>query len=123
MRVLIGLGIEGRGERLCEPRDQGRHAVAEAPSHAGRQPMRARLLRAAEIVEIDPVARRRAFRQHLVEIGERRRHAAGTVLAHDEDVEAETGNVEAEIQRFAGTGVAVEIEDLDSACGLHREAG
>jgi len=115
---LVGLGLERGGERRTQARNALGDAVVKAPAHARRQAVRRGVGRMVEIVEIDPVARRRPLGQGLVEIGERRRHAAGAVLAHHEDVEAEAGHRQAEIERLARAAVAFEVEDL-GARGRH----
>ncbi len=120
---LIGFRAEGRAERVAQLGDHRRDAVAQAPPHAGGQAMRRRVPGMAEIVEIDPVIGRWPLGERFVEIAQRRRHPPGAILADHEDVEADAGNREAEIERFAGAGMAVEVEHVDIAGRRKGKAG
>ena len=102
---LKALAGEHLLQGFADARDQRRHRIAEPASLSGRQAVGAWPVPMAEIVQIDPVARRIAgdiFRQET----QRRAHAPAVVAGQNEDVEPLAPQRQAEFQSLAGPHMA-----------------
>ncbi len=89
---------KGRQDGIQQPGN----ITTELATHTGRQLNRVRFARFVEVIDIQPVGRRRGLLRHLVQMTLYIRKAARPRLAHDKDVIAGTRHCHAELQCFHG---------------------
>ncbi len=120
--VLIFLALDDRRDRDLEVVDQARHALLQRAAGAGAEFERDRLVRRAEIVDINPVGGRALLERDTGEEAQDGLVLARTVLTQHEDVVALAADASAEAERLQHALLPHEarmIAKLDR--GLERE--
>jgi hypothetical protein len=97
---LVVLALERGGQRRAEIADQFGDGGAELRAAPRRQAQRARLVRLGEVVDVDPVVRRRLAVRLLLQQGAHRAVDTGTRGADHEQVEPGRLHARAETQRI-----------------------
>ena len=110
---LVVLALEHRGQRVAQLVDGADHALHEAAGASRRQLQRPWAVRRLEIVDVDPIRRRRQVLELALQMLMDGRGLAGRRGAEHEDIEVVARHVGAELDGLERT-----ILTNEAACGL-----